>query len=354
MPIFGLSKAFGVGRGVKVFLNLQTGATRGKVPDPWHRRDSSKALKQKDRQIYRLKKQVKEQRETVFRLTNELAATNEAAEQSRDAVRDSQVPGEGVGALPDFAVIGAMRGGTSRFYSLLIKHPFVKSAAAKELHFFDRPERFEKGLGWYQRCFPPPQWKDGRWTITGEATPMYLFHPLVPERMARIVPEARLIVLLRNPVDRAYSQYHRWARTGADTPSFEGTVEEELAWLTGDKGGPSGQDHRPGAALGGRYNQLARGIYADQLERWLEFFDEEQMLVLKSEDFFKQPADTLKVAQDFLGLPQREIELPPRKTTRKSTYEYEPMDPALRRRLEAFFEPHNQRLYDLLGRDFGW
>ncbi len=354
MPIFGLSKAFDVGRSIKVFLNLQTGATRGKVPDPWHRRNQSKMLKQKDRQIYQLRKQLKEQRENVFRLSNELAATNELAEHAQDAVPAPQVPAEEVGTLPDFSVIGAMRGGTSRFYSLLIKHPHVKRAAAKELHYFDRPERLEKGLDWYRRCFPQPEWKDGQWTITGEATPKYLFDPLVPERMARVVPEAKLIVLLRNPVDRAYSQYHRWTRRGLEGPSFEQTVEEELAWLTGDESGPSGQDHRPDAALGGRYNQLARGIYVDQLVRWRRFFEEEQMLVLKSEDFFKRTADTLRVAQDFLELPQREIELPPRKTTRKSTYEYEPMDPAVRRRLEAFFEPHNRRLYDYLGRDFGW
>ncbi len=347
---FGLSKVFGLGRGRKVFLNLQAGATRGEVPNPWH--DQPKALKEKNQQIYRLKKQIKIQREDLFQLRNELAATNELAEDDQGDPSVLQVSGMEVGALPDFAVIGAMRCGTSRFYMLLTNHPLIKRAAAKELHYFDRPERFEQGLEWYRKCFPPPEWQDGHRTITGEATPRYLFEPLVPERMAQVVPEARLIVLLRNPVDRAYSQYHRSARNGRESLSFQDTVEEELASLAGAES--SGHGRSRDDADGSAYTQLSRGIYVDQLIWWRKFFDEEQMLVLKSEDFFKHQADTLKLVQEFLGLPYREIEIPSRKTSRESTYEYEPMDPALRQRLEAFFEPHNKRLYDYLGRDFGW
>ena len=123
MPIFGLSRTFGVGRGIKIFLNLQGGATRGAVPNPWHRRNPSKTSNEKDRQIYRLRKKVKEKNENLFQLRNELKATNELAEDVHDAPSALQTTGEMVGALPDFVVIGAMRGGTSRFYGLLIKHP---------------------------------------------------------------------------------------------------------------------------------------------------------------------------------------------------------------------------------------
>ncbi len=352
MRKFELSRAFGVGRGVKVFLNLQIGATRGKVPDPWQGRATSKTLKGKDKEIFRLKNQNNKQREELFQLRNELAATNDLAEDNQgdpSALQVSDV--EEVGALPDYVIIGAMRCGTSRFYGLLNNHPFVKRAAVKELHYFDQPERFEKGIEWYRKCFPPPEWQDGHRTITGEATPRYLFEPSVPERMAQVVPEARLIVLLRNPVDRAYSQYHKSVRNGRESRSFQETVEEELALLnTADS--PIHPD--PADSPDRAYNQLARGIYVDQLVRWREYFDEEQMLVIKSEDFFKHQADTLKLVQEFLGLPYREIEIPSRKTSRQSTYEYEPMDPAIRQRLEDFFEPHNKRLYDYLGRDFGF
>ncbi len=352
MRIFGLSRAFGVGRGVKVFLNLQIGATRSKVPDPWQGRATSKTLKGKDKEIVQLKNRNKNLREELFQLRNELAATNDLAEDNQGDPSALQVSDVEVGALPDYVIIGAMRCGTSRFYGLLTKHPLIKGAAAKELHYFDRPERFEQGLEWYRKCFPPPERQDGHRTITGEATPRYLFEPLVPERMAQVVPEARLIVLLRNPVDRAYSQYHKSVRSGRESRSFQETVEEELASLAGAES--SGHGRSRDDSDGSAYTQLSRGIYVDQLVRWRKFFDEEQMLVLKSEDFFKHQADTLKLVQEFLGLPYREIEIPSRKTSRQSTYEYEPMDPALRQRLEAFFEPHNKRLYDYLGRDFGW
>lgn len=354
LPIFGLSKAFGVGRGVKVFLNLQTGATRGKVPDPWNRRNPSKTPNEKDRQIFRLRQQIKEQNESLFQLRNELEATNELAEEVQDTPSVRHASDERVGALPDFVVIGAMRGGTSRFYGLLIRHPHVKRAASKELHYFDRPGRLEKGIEWYRRCFPSPEWTNGRRTITGEATPQYLFDPLVPERMAQVVPKARLISLLRNPVDRAHSHYHLSVRRGYETRSFEEAIEEEQAWLAEGEKVASGLEHRPSVGRGRQSQLLAKGIYIDQLLHWQQFFGEEQMLVLQSEEFYKHTADTLKLTQNFLELPYREIKLPPRKTSRKTTYEYEPMDPAMRQRLEDFFEPHNQRLYDYLGRDFGW
>jgi hypothetical protein len=352
LPIFGLSKAFDVGRGIKVFLNLQTGATRGAVPDPWHRWNSSKTLlKRKNQEIYRLRRQVKKQREDLFQLRNDFRVAKDLAGDPQGDPSALRVSNEEVGALPDFVVIGAMRCGTTRFYTILTKHPHVQRAASKELHYFDRLERFEQGIEWYRRCFPPPEQKDGQRTITGEATPMYLFDPLVPERMAQTVPQTRLIVLLRNPVDRAYSQYHKWVRdSGRETPSFKESVVEELAWLNEGKNGLSAQERCSEIRRGSRWNQLARGIYVDQLVRWRQFFDEEQMLVLKSEDFFKHTADILKQVQMFLGLPYKEIKLPPRQTT----YEYEPMDPDLRQRLEVFFEPHNRRLYDYLGRDFGW
>jgi hypothetical protein len=105
--------------------------------------------------------------------------------------------------LPDFVVIGTQKGGTSFFYRLLTEHPLVRGAAAKELHFFDN--KFAEGVRWYRRCFSEGKHVDGHRTITGEASPSYLFDQQVPERMAQIVPEARLIALLRNPVDRAYS-----------------------------------------------------------------------------------------------------------------------------------------------------
>jgi hypothetical protein len=264
-------------------------------------------------------KRTKRKKQEIFRLRNELRAAKRGVEGD-------------LGALPDFVVIGAPKCGTTFFYHLLTQHPHVEPSAFKELHFFDL--LFEEGTEWYRHCFFPPQERDGRQTITGEGTPSYLFHPHAAERMAGVIPEARLIALLRNPVDRTYSAYHHRAKNRDVLPSFEETVEASL-------GAPN-------------WGVLSQSIYVDHLLRWSRFFGKEQMLVLKSEDFFANPHETVARTLDFLGLPDREPgaeEL--REKVNKGKYD-EGMAPAIRRQLEDFFEPHNQRLYDHLGVDFGW
>src|SRR5437588_302768 len=114
--------------------------------------------------------------------------------------------------LPDFLIIGTQRGGTTSLERYLDAHPCVGAAANKDLHFFDR--RFHKGLAWYRGHFPTRIEKyyaerlRGQAFVTGEASPSYLFHPYAPKRVAKAMPDVKLIVLLRNPVDRAFSQYH--------------------------------------------------------------------------------------------------------------------------------------------------
>jgi len=151
--------------------------------------------------------------------------------------------------------------------------------------------------------------------------------------MAQVIPQARLIALLRNPVDRTYSAYHHRVRNG-ETRTFEETIEACL------------DDSRHG--------YLSKAIYVDHLLRWSEFFSREQMLVLKSEDFFEHPQRTLERVFSFLGLPDWEPEAS-ELGDKRNTGGYEGgMEPAMRRRLEEYFEPHNKRLYDYLGVDFGW
>jgi hypothetical protein len=242
------------------------------------------------------------------------------------------------GPLPDFVVIGAQKSGTSFFYNLLTKHPSVKPAAVKEIHFFDR--HFARGVGWYRRCFSASKRVDGQRTVTGEATPSYLFDPQVPERMAQVVPEARLIALLRNPVDRAYSHYRMQVRRGTEARSFEEATQEEEKTLAEGRG----------KAVNKTTSYLARGLYAEQLERFSFFAARDRLLVVKSEDFFTRRLGVLGHVLRFLELPILES-----KDVQPAGREpYEPIDPATRRRLEEFFAPHNERLYDLLSTDFGW
>jgi hypothetical protein len=241
------------------------------------------------------------------------------------------------GPLPDFVVLGTQKGGTSFFYRLLTEHPLVRGAAVKELHFFDN--MFAEGVGWYRRCFAEGERVDGQRTITGEASPSYLFDPRVPERMARTVPEARLIALLRNPVDRAYSHYQMEVRRGREARSFEEATGQEMTSAEGEEN-----------AVDLRYAYLRRGLYAEQLARFSFFTNRDRLLVVKSENLFVRRLQVLERVMTFLGLPSFESTLAPPAVRAP----YEPMDPSTRRRLEEFFAPHNERLYGILNTDFGW
>jgi hypothetical protein len=355
--VIKINRAFGVGRDAKAFLNMQGGLTRGAVPNPKHHEEQAKrlrkivsrqrkALQRKDRQIedqaaaleplrerrqreIRLRKELKQKSLEIFHLKNELDAMKVLVENARDVPLAEQLSGD-IGALPEFVIIGAQKGGTSFLYYLLTRHPLVEPAARKELHFFDQPEHFDNGAEWYRRCFPRVGSKDGQRSITGEATPYYLFDPPVAERMAKIVPKTQLIALLRNPIDRAYSHYQMQVKRGTEPRSFEEAIEQQHS------------------------SYVSRGIYVDQLLRWFEFFSKEQMLILKSEDFFERPVETLKVVLTFLDLPDWQPEASELQQRRHSGTYSQKMGPATRRRLEAYFEPYNQRLYEYLDVDFGW
>jgi hypothetical protein len=273
-------------------------------------------------------------------------------ERERGVAQERRQGSEEPGTLPDFLIIGAKKSGTTFLYHLLTRHPLVEPAASKELHFFD--VHFELGLEWYRRFFSAPRWEDGERTITGEASP-YLAHPLTPERIAGVVPQARLIALLRNPVERTYSDYQMVARKEREHKTFEEAIGAAVEKTTPREEG--GAPKRKGRAsfAHARPGYLSRSVYIDQLLRWSEFFDRDQLLILKSEDFFENPRDTLQPVLEFLGLPGWEPAVEELESGKRNEGGYErEMDPATRRRLEEYFEPHNRRLYDFLGTDFGW
>jgi hypothetical protein len=289
------------------------------------------------------KKRKKRAQQEIFHLERELAAA-----KGQRAV---------AGALPDFVIIGEKKCGTTFFYHLLSQHPFVEPTAKKELHFFDA--HFDLGVEWYRQCFPAPRWEHGRKTITGEATP-YMSHRLAPGRMAEVVPGAQLIALLRNPVERTYSDYQQMVRKGREPRTFEEAIEAAEKVRSLGRGGEAAEREDRVNSGAKRHRYLSRSIYVDQLMRWAEFFPNEQMLILKSEDLFENPQDTLQSVLNFLDLPDWGPEASEIRKERKERDKRNPggyeggIDPSTRRRLEEYFEPHNKRLYDYLGTDFGW
>ena len=189
------------------------------------------------------------------------------------------------GRLPNFLVIGAMKSGTSSLAAYLDAHPDVWLAPTKELHFFDDPTNWAQGVDWYRDRFADA----GSAPAVGEATPAYLFHPEGPARMAAVVPDARLIVVLRNPVDRAYSHYWHHRSNGKETRPFAEAVEVE------------GRRREQGERLEHWY--LARGRYLGQLERVLEHFPRTQLHVLLFDDLQADAAAATSAVCGFLGLP---------------------------------------------------
>jgi len=251
-------------------------------------------------------------------------------------------------ASPDFLIIGAQKGGTTSLYSILSQHPQVDEAWKKEIHYFDL--RYRRGWPWYRAHFPARaalQRGGRRWS--GEATPYYLFHPHVPRRVREDLPDIKLIALLRDPVARAYSHYNHLVRLGHEPLSFEEAVRREGERL-GDAMSTLERDEWAYSAELRNYSYLARGRYADQLERWWAAFPREQLLVLKSEDFYQRPQEIFPKVLDFIGLPRWS----PGTFREYNAGSYDQMTPALERWLRDHFEPHNQRLYSLLGEDWGW
>jgi hypothetical protein len=196
---------------------------------------------------------------------------------------------------PEFLIIGAQKAGTTSLFKYLGQHPDVVLHNIKEFHFFDL--RYEKGIDWYTSIFPNI---DGK--ITGEATPYYLFHPAVPERVKKHLPGIKLIVLLRNPVYRAYSHFmHSIKLLNEQEILFEKALQLERERLKdSDNQLALGEIQRH---TGHQHNSyLSRGFYSPQLQRWLALFPQEQFLFIQSEHFFTSPQEHLNSVFRFLGL----------------------------------------------------
>jgi hypothetical protein len=192
-------------------------------------------------------------------------------------------------------------------------------------------------------------WRSGVRCQTGEATPYYLFHPLAAERIAETLPSIKLMMVLRNPVERAYSHYLHEVGLGIEHLSFEQAIDEEPRRLEGESERIASDHMYPGFKHQ-HFSYLARGIYCDQLVRWFSLFPRERFLILESERFWADPRTSHVTVLRFLGLPP--IPLPDYPQHNKS--EPSKMSSPTKDMLRDYFAPHNERLYGLLGEDLEW
>lgn len=249
-------------------------------------------------------------------------------------------------ALPDFIIVGAQRSGTTSLYNCLAEHPDVARALTKEVRFFD--VQYDRGIDWYRSNFVSTaarrrhQNATGRRLVLGEASPDYLFYPLVPGRLARDLPEAQLLVVLRNPVDRAFSHYWHQVTRGHESLTFEEAVRTEPARISDRSTGVSYATHH--------FSYLTRGHYAEQLEHLFAYVPRDQVLVEFSDELFTTPAVVLDRICDFLGLERMALDALPE----LNGFSQGEMGADLRARLERYFAPHDRALEDLLGRALPW
>jgi len=257
--------------------------------------------------------------------------------------------------LPDFLIIGAARSGTTSLYEYLMQHPCVEPCIVKQLHYFDT--YFNRGTKWYQANFPLKTTKfyNEKFLknkfITGEATPYYLQNPNAPRRVFELIPNSKIIVLLRNPVDRAYSHYQRRLKNGTEKLSFEEVTEHEDSRIKGEM--EKMQKDEKYFSL--KYHQLSyisAGLYEEHLKRWMQFFPKNQIMIIQSEDFFKNSSKIFSKVLNFLELP--EFHPKKYKQYQKMQYVSTSMNPKTRTKLIEFCKPYNQRLYSLLDQRFDW
>jgi hypothetical protein len=279
-----------------------------------------------------------------FRLPAELVPALPAPARTvlRETFRAYGRATAGVRPLPNFLILGAQKAGTTALYAYLRWHPQVTGPSFKEVSFFDR--HYARGERWYRAHFPAR-----RREAIGEASPSYLLHPLAPERVAGVLPDARLIALLRNPVDRAFSHYQHEVALGREPLSFEDALAAEDERLRGEVERML-RDPTYFSHAWWNYTYAARGRYAEQLERWYAAFPRERLLVLLTEELAQDPGATYRRVLDFLGLEPHALDAYPRIFER----EYEQMHTDTRAELEASFAESNRRLQTLLGHDLPW
>lgn len=253
---------------------------------------------------------------------------------------------DGAGRMtPSFLVVGTKRGGSTSAYHWITRHPAIAPCRAlKGTHYFD--VNYRRGAGWFRSKFEPVS---AGFQITGEASPYYMFHPLAPSRIAQALPDVKLIVVLREPVARLWSHHQYEMARGHEHLPLAQALEAEPSRLRGEVermlADPAYESfsHR-------HHSYLSRGHYAEQLERLLELFTVQRVLVLQSERLFAAPNAELAKVWDFLDVPRVELTgLAPMKAGH-----YSAMPEAEARALREHYEVHNRRLYSLPGIDFTW
>ena len=246
---------------------------------------------------------------------------------------------------PDFIIIGAQKAGTTALYNYLSSHPEINFPLKKEIHFFDL--NFYRGKNWYLAHFPLKFIRKG---LTGEATPYYLFHPYVAERVYKLFPEVKLIIMLRNPVDRAFSHYQMELRNSRETAgvfeealALEKTRKQEIDLSKFKHPKYQNKTHQ-------NFLYLERGMYSKQISLWLKYFPANNIHFIIYEEFFANPNKHFENVCLFLDISKKEIKN--YKVFNKG--DYSQLNENTRNKYSKFYSSEKIKLEKLLNRKINW
>jgi hypothetical protein len=252
---------------------------------------------------------------------------------------------------PSFMILGAQRAGTTTLYRVLSDHPaLARPTASKGIGYFD--VNYAKGPRWYRGHFPlagPARRKHGPDATTFESSGYYLFHPLAAARIASDLPDVRVVVMVREPVERAYSAHRHELARGFETEEFEAAIDLEERRTAGEAdrmvADPSytSFDHR-------HHSYLARSRYSEQIDRFIDALGRDRVYIVDADVFFADPANEFERLRSWLGLPAWR----PDKVEQWNAQPRTPMSPELRDRLDRYFEPYDARLAEQMGRAPSW
>ena len=246
--------------------------------------------------------------------------------------------------LPNFIIIGTVRSGSTSLYYNICEHPSVLEAAYDEIGYFD--SNYHLGQNWYRSMFPTQKMmdkirEDTRYSITGEDTPFYFWKQEVAERIFSDIPETKIIIILRNPVDRAYSNYKLAVRENNEKLTFEEAIEEEIEFLSKNSFLETVNRFR---------SYLTKGMYVNQIKPWLDIFPRNQFHILSTEQMKNKPHETLNQVFKFLSIPNYNIKNP----QKRKLADYKKMNDNTRERLLKYYKPYNQEFFESIKQKFEW
>ena len=240
--------------------------------------------------------------------------------------------------LPDFLIAGFNRSGTHSLFEYIGQHPNIKNASRREIHYFTLS--YWRGLNWYKSYFPTKIYKkqfenkNRTKLLTGEATPHYIFHPLAIKRIKQLLPNVKLIIILRNPIDNAYSHYQHYKIAGIEKDTFEEAIKQDKQRYKILEHLYNSDQVKEHSLTQVKMPYVSYATYVNHIKRLLQIFPRKQILFIKNTELNENPQVVLKHIFDFLEIKQEKI----KDLKKHNIGKYENMKSKTRYELSEYFK----------------